>query len=60
MSFEFYCRIQTNFKNYLKYWGSIVGGVEFFCLLFILSDNCLKLRVRGIFKNFFTKTKVWT
>jgi hypothetical protein len=33
MSFEFYCRIQINFKNYLKYWGSIVGGVEFsvFC-----------------------------
>jgi hypothetical protein len=49
MSFEFYCRIQINFKNYLKYWGSIVGGVEFFCLLLILSDNFLKLRVRGIF-----------
>jgi hypothetical protein len=49
MSYEFYCRIQTNFKNYFKYWGSIVGGAEFFCLLFILSDNFLKLRVRGIF-----------
>jgi hypothetical protein len=27
LSLEFYCRIQKNFKNYLKYWGSIVGGV---------------------------------
>jgi hypothetical protein len=27
MSLEFYCRIQKILKNYLKYWGSIVGGV---------------------------------
>jgi hypothetical protein len=27
LSLEFYCRIQKNVKNYLKYWGSIVGGV---------------------------------